>query len=80
MRARAIGADQHIAGCRGPVIETGSHGTLRVVLESNALLAVMNNAAEPFAENAAQRDAAYRQLAVRGLAVMVRQVDDEQTI
>src|ERR1700730_1357306 len=51
MRARAISSDQHVAGCRRSVLEAGSNGTLRVAREGNALLAVVNNLAEPLAEN-----------------------------
>ena len=45
---------------------------MRVDLETNALLAVMNDIGQPSAENAAQGDAAYGQLALGVLAIAVR--------
>jgi hypothetical protein len=50
-RARAISTDQHVTGCGRSVLEAGGNGTLRVAREGNALLAVVNNLAEPLAEN-----------------------------
>src|SRR6516164_1058431 len=66
--ARAVSADQDVASRGRSVLEAGGNGALWFVLECNALLAVMNDVVEAFAENAAQRDAAHRQLAVDGLA------------
>src|SRR5262249_29729831 len=60
MRARAVGTDQHVAGRARSVLKAGRDGASWVVLEGNALLAVLNDPAEPLAENGAQRHAAHR--------------------
>src|SRR6516162_6887721 len=65
--------------CRS-ILEAGVNVALRIVLESNKPLTVMNNIVEPFAEDATQCGAAHRQLAVGFLGVTVLQVDGEQTI
>src|SRR6516165_1042491 len=80
MRSRAIGPNQHITGRGRSILEAGVNVALRIVLESNTPLTVVNNVVEPFAEDAPQCDAAHRQLAVGALGVTVLQVDGEQTI
>src|SRR5215470_13720881 len=75
--ARAVGADQDVTGRRSPVLEARGNTALRRILESDELLAVVNNAVELFAENMAQRHAAYRQLAVGVLPIAVWKIDDE---
>src|SRR6516162_7229867 len=80
MGARAIGPNQHVSGRCRSILEDGANVALRIVLESNTPLTVVNNIVEPFAEDAPQCDAAHRQLAVGVLGVTVLQVDDKQTI
>src|SRR6516225_4061164 len=80
MRSRAIGPNQHVTGRRRSILEAGVYVALRIVLESNTPLTVVNNIVEPLAEDAPQCDAAHRQFAVGFLGVTVLQVDGEQTI
>src|SRR6516225_12125069 len=80
MGVRAISANQHVAGRVRTILEAHSNSTSPWVLVSNELLVVTNNAAEPFAENAPQSDAAHWQLATSILAIAVWQVDNKQTI
>src|SRR5262249_61337471 len=80
VRACTISTDQHVTGRGRSVLEAGGNGILWVGLEGNALLAVVNDLAEPLAENRTQRYAAHWQLAVGVIAVAVRQVDHEQAI
>src|SRR5262249_58769968 len=58
VRARAVGSDQHVAGRARSVLEAGRDGASWIALEGDALLAIVNDVAEPLAENGAQRDAA----------------------
>src|SRR6516162_6381464 len=80
MGARAIGPYQHITGRCRSILEAGVNVALRIVLESNKPLTVVNNIVESFAEDAPQWNAAHRQFAVGFLGVTVLQVDGEQTI
>jgi hypothetical protein len=55
----------------------GGNAAAGVDLETNAPLAVTNDISQTFAENAAQRDAAYWQFALGVLAIAVRQFEDQ---
>src|SRR5215470_16890347 len=78
MGTRAVRSDKYIAGRRGPVRETRHDATVGRVVERHALLAEMDHMVEPFTQDAAQREAAYRQLALHGVPVGWGQVNGEQ--